>query len=493
MKKYRSLFIILGVIMVVVVALVVLDINFRSAQWDIPVSTISDGSGGAIIAWQNNKGIHVQHVDLQGNVLWQKGGLLVTNTKEIADPFILTQTDFTMVTDGAGGAIIAWAGGSSAQAKINSTAYFSPLTIYVQRITADGKIMWNQTAVSTGDNWEMIPDGEGGVIIAWDNFKPFSEALHDDYLCLQKISSNGSMLWGNTGLTLVKSSPFHSVTGVEISGVNSRSVDRSYPTYTGTQDIVTDGAGGVMVIWDEEGESDANQVFEQRVDSQGNPVWTDSTLVGNGTYQYNSLRTDGLGGAFLALQAKNQGVIFQVQVGHNGELEGLTQYYPYEVGDGSGGSISASIDLVHPVMSSSLIYDTLSVQRLDAEGSQIWPEKQVFSSQLGYQILNLNCISDDNEGIFLSWQLIRGDIAYGITYAQRLDAAGNILFGNSGINVFGMTDTYQGRASALSDGSGGIFVVAPISNGAFGGNSVCVQHMNLNGDRLWGKGIRIDQ
>ena len=96
---------------------------------------------------------------------------------------------------------------------------------------------------------------------------------------------------GNTGLILVKSSPFHSVTGVEISGANSRSVDRSYPTYTGTQDIVTDGAGGVIVIWDEEGESDANQVFAQRVDSQGNPVWTDGTLVGNGTYQYNSLRT----------------------------------------------------------------------------------------------------------------------------------------------------------------------------------------------------------
>ena len=275
MKKYRSLFITIGVIVVVVVALVVLDLNLKSAQWDIPVSTISDGSGGAIIAWQNNKGIYVQHIDLQGDILWQKGGLLVTNTKEIPDPFVLTQTDFTMVTDGAGGAIIAWAGGSSALAKINSTAYFSPLTIYVQRITVDGKIMWNQTPVSTGDNWEMIPDGEGGVIIAWDNFKPISEALHDDCLCLQKISSNGSMLWGNTGLILVKSSPFHSVTGVEISGANSRSVDRSYPTYTGTQDIVTDGAGGVIVIWDEEGESDANQVFAQRVDSQGNPVWTE--------------------------------------------------------------------------------------------------------------------------------------------------------------------------------------------------------------------------
>jgi hypothetical protein len=144
-------------------------------------------------------------------------------------------------------------------------------------------------------------------------------------------------------------------------------------------------------------------------------------------------------------------------------------------------------------VSSGTIYDTLYVQRLDAAGSPVWPEKQVISSRLGYEILNLNCMGDYNGGIFLSWQLVRGETAHGITYAQRLDAAGNILFGNSGVNVFGTTDTYQGRASVLSDGSGGIFVVAPISNGAFGGNSVCVQHMNLNGDRLWGKGIRIDQ
>jgi hypothetical protein len=67
------------------------------------------------------------------------------------------------------------------------------------------------------------------------------------------------------------------------------------------------------------------------------------------------------------------------------------------------------------------------------------------------------------------------------------------LFGATGINVFGITDTYQEYDSILSDNSGGIFVVAPVSNGAFGGNKVYVQHINDNGDRLWGTGIRIDQ
>ena len=493
MKKYRSLLITLGVIVAAVLVLIVIGFNLHNALLYFPVSMISDDSGGAIIAWQNNQGIYIQHMDSSGQVLWQKGGLSVTNTGMIIGSLVLTQTGFTMVSDGLGGAIIAWAGESAASAKINNMENFNPLNIYIQRISSDGTLMWSDTTIAAGDNWQIVAAGDGGAIIAWDNFKPYYKALHDDYLCLQKIAPDGTILWGNNGLTLVISSPFHPSTPNEIAAGNFGMYNRTFPTYTGTQDIVTDGAGGVIVIWEEEGESDANKVFAQRVNSQGNSVWTGSTLVGNGTYQYNSLRTDGSGGAFLALQAKDQGVIFQLQVGHNGELEGLTQYYPYGVSDGSGGNISASIDLVHPVISSSLIYNTLSVQRLDAEGATVWPEKQVFSSQLGYEILNLQNVTDDTGGIFLSWQLVKSDNAHGVIYAQRVDATGNILFGDAGTNVFGTADTYQGYDSILSDNSGGIFVVAPIHNGAFGGNRVSIQHISSDGKGLWGTGIKLDQ
>ena len=490
MKKYRFLFITLGVIVAVFVILAAMVINLHNAQLYVPVSMISDGSNGAIIAWQNKKGLYVQHIDSSGQALWQKGGSLITDTKAMIDSYLLTPTDFNMVSDGSGGAIIAWA---SEPANTNSTANFAPLTIYVQRISSDGKLLWDKSAISTGDNWEILSDGSGGVIIAWDNFKPYYKALHDDYLYLQKIAHDGTRLWGNTGVTLVTSSPFRPLTEQEIANHVPGMYNRSLPTYTGTQDIITDGDGGVIVIWEEEGEQNTNQVFAQRVDSQGNPVWTQSTLVGNGTYQYNSLHTDGSGGAFLALQAKNQGVTSQVQVGQNGGLLGSTQYFPYEISDGSGGSINSRIDLVHPNISSSLIYDILYVQRLDAGDLPVWPEKEVFSSQLGYQIINLQCTTDNNGGIFLSWQLEKGEVARGVIYAQRVDATGNILFGDTGTNVFGITDTYQGYDNILSDNSGGIFVVAPVSNGAFGGNKVYVQHINDNGDRLWGTGIRIDQ
>ena len=232
-------------------------------------------------------------------------------------------------------------------------------------------------------------------------------------------------------------------------------------------------------------ETAPNQVFAQRVDGQGNPAWSGNTLVGNGTYQSNSLLTDGSGGAFLALQAYNQGVTFRAQVGHDGRLLGVTQYYPYSVGDGSGGSINCRIQLVQPNAGSGTIYDTLYMQRLDAAGSPVWPEKQVISSRLGYEVLNLQCTDDGSGGILMCWQLVKGETGQGVIYVQKADASGNLLFGTTGINVFGSASTWQ-WCNTLSDGTGGLFVTAP------SGSEVCIQHISSDGSRLWGSGIRLD-
>ena len=480
-KKYRFLLITLAVLAAaVVIALAAVIANYSRNQSFTTVGTISDGSGGAIVTWQNNKGIYVQHIDSSGKLLWLQGGLPVSEgTGTIISSMVLSQAGFSMVSDGSGGAIIAWAGESAASAKISNMDNFNPLNIYVQRIGSDGVLMWPDTAVAAGDNWQIVAAGDGSAVIAWDNFKPHSMALRDDYLCLQKFAPDGTRLWGNNGLTLITSSPFQTSA--------SGNVDRSLPTYTGTHDIVSDGAGGVVVIWDEERGNGANQAYAQRVDSQGNPAWSGNTLVGNGTYQSHSLLTDGSGGAFLTLQAYNQGVTFRVQVGHDGGLLGVTQYYPYSAGDGSGGSINCRIQLVQPNAGSGTIYDTLYVQRLDAAGSPVWPEKQVISSRLGYEIINLQCTADGSGGILMSWHLVKGETARGVIYVQKADASGNLLFGTTGINVFGSASTWQ-WCNTVSDGDGGLFVTAPTNS-----NKIFIQHIGSNGSRLWGTGIRLDK
>jgi len=143
------------------------------------------------------------------------------------------------------------------------------------------------------------------------------------------------------------------------------------------------------------------------------------------------------------------------------KLLGLNQYYPYSVSDGSGGSISASLVLVHPDMSSSLVYDILNIQRSDSKGSPVWRRNRCFPANWVMKLLIYNVLRMINGGIFLTWQIEKRDVAAVSFMFQRVDAAGNILFGDLGQNVFGTPDKYKGMIVFLAINSGGIFVVAP--------------------------------
>src|SRR5262245_52020504 len=71
----------------------------------LPPVAVSDGAGGAIIVWEDgtfpNDNLRAQHIDAQGNLLWAINGLgICTLPSDEKWPVI--------VSDGSGGAIIAW-------------------------------------------------------------------------------------------------------------------------------------------------------------------------------------------------------------------------------------------------------------------------------------------------------------------------------------------------------------------------------------------------
>jgi len=100
----------------------------------------------------------------------------------------------------------------------------------------------------------------------------------------------------------------------------------------------------------------------------------------------------------------------------------------------------------------------------------VWPEKQVISSRLGYEILNLNCMGDDNGGIFLSWQLVRGETAHGITYAKV--RCRQVIYCSVKWVIIWNDGHISRKSQCAQRWFWGIFVVDPMSNGAFGGISV---------------------
>jgi hypothetical protein len=171
----------------------------------------------------------------------------------------------------------------------------------------------------------------------------------------------------------------------------------------------------------------------------------------------------------------------------------MTQYYPNAITDDAGGIITMRIDTFPPFTGPTQRHNDLNVQRLDKEGTPLWPEKQVLSTRQGYQIGNFKYDADGSGGVILSWQLQNGHFLSGPTYVQRVDADGNPLFGDTGMKVFGTADNYQGSAAIFSDGSGGVFVAGVVGNGANSGNMVTIQHINAGGNQLWGSGIRLDK
>ena len=174
-----------------------------SANWvanGIPISTaagnqyvpaaVSDGSGGAIVVWQDgrlgagNYDIYAQRVDGDGarNAQWPPAGVQVCGATN-------NQISPTIVADGAGGAFIAW----------QDYRKGSEYDIYVQHLDASGVMVpggrWiaNGLGICTATNSQFYPtlaaDGTGGAFIAWQDFRTGT----DNHIFAQRVSGGGDV------------------------------------------------------------------------------------------------------------------------------------------------------------------------------------------------------------------------------------------------------------------------------------------------------------
>ena len=461
----------------------------------LSVTAISDGSGGVIVIWQKDSRIYGQRVSNSGEPQWGVEGLLIAECPP--------GSGLSLITDSLGGAIITWDDKSVRPKDRDDPAYFDPIRFYSQRISTNGEFLWKDAVIAPGDTGLYgdsfpigIADGTGGAIFVWNNYKTYFRALHDDFLRLQKFAPDGTRLWGDEGRLLVSSSPWRPITEEEKAAGIGGTINRSGPTYAGTHDIVNDGAGGCIVIWEEEEvERSSYGVYAQRLDNSGNPAWSQRVTVGIGRYQYNSLASDGSGGAVLALSYGDNRMALQQYIGSNGELLGKKYYNPaiITMSDGTGGSFSIRIEedpRYGPPQERRYIP---WIQRLDASEQPLWEEKRVLpTDEQPYD--NLKYLADGTGGVIITWCLQKESVAYSNIRMRKLDADGELRWGEEGVPVFDIPDArYQKVVEILSDGSGGAIIVAVLGNNAIRGDMVYTQRLDKNGNCLWGNGIRIDR
>ncbi len=205
-----------------------------ASDQDTPAA-VSDGAGGAIVAWEDyrsgsNYTVYAQRVDASGDVQWIGNGVAVAMTGH-------EQTFPTVASDGTGGAFIAWTDIG------NGTHY----NVYAQRLNASGVTQWspNGVALTTNDHASdpaITSDDGGDAIVAWNDNR--GSTSYDVYA--QLIDASGTTKWTADGVGLV--------------------------TAAGQQSFVAvapDGSGGAFVTWEDFGNDTAGDLDILRVGPNG--------------------------------------------------------------------------------------------------------------------------------------------------------------------------------------------------------------------------------
>jgi hypothetical protein len=396
----------------------------NSRAYTYPNTHIISVSDGVIIGWYSygekdlSPVFHVTKLDSAGTVLWQQ------NVFELGG----------MLGDGTGGVILG--------SKLSDSYEY----LCISSIDAAGNVrdpVGERVAPAVKyegrlHEWQMVTDGAGGAIVVWyesrypGGARP-GERSAVDYLCAQRIDSEGTLLWGDewgNGMD-ISLSP-------EISWIEALQV-------------TADGAGGAVLAWFQVTEvfaddGDKSQVWDfavQKIDADGNVLWPSGGVnlgitAAGGQPTPNSaslIVADGTGGAIIGWRDFRDGTayskdIYAQRVDTDGNLlwtaggrpVAVTSLNPraQAVSDGTGGAIFAYSCVAD--------YQTLHVQRLDGDGQKVWPGDGVSVTDSGFGSYAL--APDGQNGVIVGWGTAAAE-----AYVQRVGATGEVLWGTRGIGL----------------------------------------------------------
>ena len=216
--------------------------------------------------------------------------------------------------------------------------------------------------------------------------------------------------------------------------------------------IVTDGNDGCIIIWyDARNGMDHINVYGQRVSADGDELWTQGGLQLTDTPSYTWVSylfmcSDDAGGAYFAWQDPREGDhnIYVQRIDSTGapywaangiQLSSTNQddFINGIIPDGSGGCIVAWNEWT--------THEAIQYQRLNAAGDKLWGTFGVEVSEGTDLATNSTIISDGCGGIIACWLDGRywpnwndfKDI-----YAQRVDSLGQLCWADTGVCVVGL-------------------------------------------------------
>ena len=380
---------------------------------------VSDGAGGMIVAWTDTRNgvadIYAQRISATGELLWNPFGVVICDASG-------AQTLPVIAADGSGGAVLAW---------VDARAGAGANDVYTQKINALGVVQWARnggavcTATGAAIEPQIISDGGGGAIVAWEDQR--AGTASDVYA--RRVLVGGTAAWTADGTLICNA--------------------------TGTQTsvrICTDNANGAILVW-ADGRVTGTDIYVQRTNSAGSNLWTANGLAvctQAATQGLPVITADGLGGAIFAWydnRVTTDQNIYAAKVTTTGTLpwtaQGVlccnatgSQVTPSIISTTSAGAIVAWRDSRDGNLD---IY----AQRLNSAGTRQWGLAGVLTHAIttGSQI-NPRLCSDGGLGAYLVYD------ENSELYAQRLSSTGARMWVDNYTPV-SLAANYQGNAAIV--------------------------------------------
>ena len=296
-------------------------------------------------------------------------------------------------SDSAGGCYITY----------NYETTFYPQKLAVERLDRYGYKPWGALKQIHGElpeQWqaEIIEDGEGGVIVSYEDNEWIQPYDITTRVRVQKVDSTGNLLWGQTGIR------------VSLSETNQ-----------GAQKIISDRNGGCIIVWADT----LNEKRINRINRIGERLWGDSGKVIE--------RISGGYPLHLSKIYNNQFAFCYGRIIYGYNLESEVKYrdsvqYRIEniTSDKLGGVVvswyGGSINNIQIV-----------AQRKDSIGNNLWQEPYVVAAESLY--INSPISIEYNDGnYYYSWAGNKNGIAK-VAQFQALSADGNKLFPDGSIQI----------------------------------------------------------
>jgi hypothetical protein len=308
-----------------------------------------------------------------------------------------------------------------------------------------GRAQWAVNGIEIGasdysvNRPRIVADGSGGAIFVWEDY--YDYAAYDLYA--QRVDSLGNIFWDGSGVAVC--------------------------TAAGDQEwsaICSDGAEGCIIAWTDERTSSNSDIYAQRINAAGNPVWAADGIeicTADSIQQEVQIIADGSGGAIIVwVDYRTEGDLYAQKVNASGVVQWTAdgapvcqyndiQYEPRIATDGAGGAFVTWYDR------RGTGYDTY-LQRIDSSGNEVFTSGGItlcneYASQRYPQIT-----ADGVGGAIVVWEDFRDGSEQSYLYAHRVNSSGmKVWLATSGIPIRHMSG-HPYYAVIVSDGNEGAII-----------------------------------